>query len=342
MKKHLLFLLVCLFLTTYTHAQITVTPEFGSKLVGHWEFKSEADPYAATVGFPLIPAGTLDWVEVDGVGTVRVDYSGTSNATNYFSYDINETNGFKVDDDEELKYKQFAMMFDLKMDAAKGSGNNLTSLYRPVGTSNDGRCFIKFDNGNIGVGGSAYSSSGFVKRGDWNRIILNIDKGADTYHIYVIRPDGMVLQKYAGASRSNVELTLNNVIQFFGDQGDSENGRFNVSQIALFNDFLTDDEINALMKETVTITKGTGISEIVSPTLDAENKCSSVQSLEISMSLTERYGNPVAVVTNAVASEIVRDGDVYKMTLSNISEGATVELSASLTETIPVDLTVGD
>lgn len=241
MKK--LFFLVCAaLLFSGAYAQLTNLPvNFNEeKLAGHWEFKTQATVFDATVGPDLNPTNLVpeDWQEVDGIPTLRINKP-ESNA-NSDSRGLVITHGMEANGESTTHVRKYAMMFDIKLDEGPDGGQNLISLFRPTATG-DGRAFIGFDTKRLGL--TQYLQNA-VLLGEWNRIILNIDLEANIYDMYAIHPNGDIkVQK--PTQRTDLALGIDSPLDFFGDE-DGENGRLNVSQIALFNDFLSDEDLEGL------------------------------------------------------------------------------------------------
>ncbi|WP_163632251.1 hypothetical protein, partial [Paludibacter sp. 221] len=250
MKKFLFF--VCISLLSFSaFAQLTNLPnKFNeAKLVGHWEFKSEAELFKATVGEDLISLMDETLIyhqEVDGVSTARLDLGGAVTSGMTVAHGIAANGG------SDTKVNNFAMMFDIKIDANKGgSGNeNLSALYWN-NAKDDGSTFVSFsDNTNAGrvngVGLSTYGTD-LLLPGDWNRIILNVNLESSKYDIYVVHND-RTIRTNSAASQGGVELIAGKDVVFCGDYAKgTEYGRYNVSQIALFNNYLTAKEIENLV-----------------------------------------------------------------------------------------------
>lgn len=221
------------------------------KLAGLWEFKNQNIPLKATKGNDLVigdPSITY-WQEVDGVSTMRLDGK-VKPALPLFS-GMSVEHGLSATDGTN-KVQKFCLMYDIKIDPNKGGGANLSSLYY-TGTKTDGCIFVSFsDNSNAarinGVGNSTYGTD-ILAPGEWQRIILNFDLSESKQDIYVVHQDGTI--KYQGKSGDpeRNHIVSDKLLYLLGDNpADDEHGRVNISRIALFNDVLTEDELDNLMK----------------------------------------------------------------------------------------------
>lgn len=202
------------------------------KLVGYWSFNDNVNLYEAknTGASALTPSGDPIYQLIDEVGTLRMDYAATGKYLQLTNHGI--PNG----DD-------YCIMMDIKIDKEIGSGAQITSLFRGS-DSGDGYYFVGFDNSNTrknAIGYGEYESN-CLNPGGWNRIIINVRSTEDKARLYVIHPDGTIKMNLRTSKRT---LNENGIIQFFGDD-DGENGRLNVSQIALFNKSLSFYELAKL------------------------------------------------------------------------------------------------
>ncbi|MDH8701189.1 hypothetical protein M2138_000528 [Dysgonomonadaceae bacterium PH5-43] len=247
-----LFLLVCaVFLYTGAFAQFTNfnSPTKVSSLAGLWEFKTAETDTVATVGGESMALTIQNkeltyWQKVDGVGTMRLDVGAKVASGFALTHGLTETT------EGSNKVEKYAVMYDLKMDANKGTGQNLSSILYTK-SKGDGNFFVSFSDGASGrvngVGCGKYKENALLPS-DWNRIILNIDLTAasNKINIYVAHEDGTVVY-YGGVTDANQWIIPDGLLYLLGDNhGDNEYGRFNVSQIALFNNTLTADEIATL------------------------------------------------------------------------------------------------
>ncbi|NDV47610.1 hypothetical protein D0T49_11180, partial [Paludibacter sp. 221] len=257
MKKTYFYLfLLLVFLSGYTQSgraetltNLSTDFTLNSKLVGHWEFKSAAELFKATKGSDLTSLMTEDLIYhavVDGISTVRIDFGGAVTSGMSVAHGIAANGGGTT-----TEVKNFAMMFDIKIDANKGgsTNENLSALYWN-GNRTDGSIFVSFSDGasnrKNGVGLGTYKTD-LLLPGDWNRIILNANLENDKYDIYVIHSDKTIRTNF-DTSQGGVELRTDKNLVFCGDYNkDKEYGRYNVSQIAIFNDCLTATEIDSFI-----------------------------------------------------------------------------------------------
>ncbi|MDH8701037.1 hypothetical protein M2138_000375 [Dysgonomonadaceae bacterium PH5-43] len=242
MKRLFFFMISCALIVSSASAQLTSLPFTvnDNKLVGLWEFKTQADAFKATKGEDLTPTliTAEDWVEVDGIPTIRINKPESNAAADQRGLAVEH--GIAANGGSETHVNNYSIVFDVKVDATSGGGQNLISLFRP-GTSGDGRAFLGFDTKRMGL--TSYTPNAILL-GEWNRFILNVNIEKSTYHMYAIHPDGTIT-KNLSLNKTNVPLTADGMIEFFGDE-DGENGRLNVAKIALFNDFLNAEELEGL------------------------------------------------------------------------------------------------
>ncbi|MCC8147021.1 MAG: cadherin-like beta sandwich domain-containing protein [Bacteroidales bacterium] len=249
--KKLFFLLCTVFLFSGTYAQLTdLTTVFNeNKLVGHWEFKNALNPGQATKGEPIVLNGGAAYQVVDGVGSVRIEKDPANGYTNYLSINHNLTS-----DDASTFKRNYCLLMDAKLDLDQ----NYTALYR-FGSEDDADIFARGTGvtgtavvGSIGLNGGGLGYSPELAQAGWNRIIVNakLDNGnISSMSIYVVYPDGTVKSYERNGTITTPDRFSINIAQEIMVAGDNdrENGNLNISRLALFNDYLTEAELNDLM-----------------------------------------------------------------------------------------------
>ncbi|MCC8145786.1 MAG: metallophosphoesterase [Bacteroidales bacterium] len=220
------------------------------KLVGHWEFNNSGTPGEATKGKNATLHGSAKYESVDGVGTVRIEQDASGSYQNYVSVE----HGLASDESSNKYVRNYCLVMDAKLDLDK----SYTALYR-FGSAGDSDIFARGTGagspavfGSVGLNGGGLGYSPELVQTGWNRIVVNakLDAGtASTIVIYVCYPNGEI-KKYdktgAISSPDRFSIVVANPIMLSGDD-DKENGNLNIAQVALFNAFLSDAEINDIL-----------------------------------------------------------------------------------------------
>jgi hypothetical protein len=106
--------------------------------------------------------------------------------------------------------------------------------------TNDGDCFVRTSTGQLGVGGTGYSSEGILAE-TWYRMIINVDNLTGLYDIYL--DTRKILQGSAGFIDGRFALAPT-LLLFADDNG--EDAPLLVSMVAIYNRPLTQHEIDNL------------------------------------------------------------------------------------------------
>ncbi|MCC8145784.1 MAG: metallophosphoesterase [Bacteroidales bacterium] len=212
-----------------------------NKLIGHWEFNdSGVVPVKADNGVSLTVtnAGGVRYVEEDGINAAYVTNSSVGGPTpNYltFTHNLPPTEGTEV--------KEYCIVMDIK--------TSLVTSYLPLLWSHsftgDADIFVK-QAGSMGLqgGGLGYTEDGFIQNG-WNRIVINANLSNNQLDFYVVYPNGVRKEyKKAVTTTDRFSLRSDSSSDIFRDNGD-EDGDAYIAQLALFNTFLTDEEINGIL-----------------------------------------------------------------------------------------------
>lgn len=111
----------------------------------------------------------------------------------------------------------------------------------------DGDIFVKKD-GSMGISGFGldYTDAGFVQA-DWNRIVINADLSNMQLDFYCVYPDGTKKEsKKKITNSSRFSLQANSFSDIFRDNG-NEDGDAHIAQLAIFNTFLSEDELEQIL-----------------------------------------------------------------------------------------------
>jgi len=216
-----LFILFFFFISNQLFAQ-----QWPTSLVGRWTFDNPNDLLNATIGNNLTLTGTHTLVS----GFTWSDSAIAIGVGSYYTC----THGIAANGGGSLVNK-YSILFDIKIDNPK----QYHCFYQTnQENTNDGEVFIN-PFSQIGISGTGYS--GFsLKANEWYRIIITVDLG-NSIRYYV---DGkLVLDGVSQAIDGRYSLDPN--ILFFADE-DGEDNPVYVSQIAMFNNSLTNNEVRLL------------------------------------------------------------------------------------------------
>ncbi len=210
-----------IFISTLTNAQ-----QWPTCLVGRWTFDNPSNLLEATVGNDLLLTGThslapgfnlTDQAVAIGVGSYYTCNHGI--ASNGGGSYVNE----------------YSILFDIKMDNPK---QYYSFIQTNQTNSNDGDIFIN-PNSQIGVSATGYS--GFsLKANEWYRVVITVDLGS-SIRFFV---DGKLVLD--GISQAvDGRFSLDPTLLFFADDN-GEDHQIIVSQIALFNSVLENNQVSSL------------------------------------------------------------------------------------------------
>ncbi len=221
-----------------------------AELVGLWRFDDATNLGKATIGNDLVlknEKGTIS--SVDGIGAG--DKAAAVGPGDSFSltHDI-DPNGGSND-----YVNQYTILYDLNT-RTNGWRSLLQTSAGP--NDNDGDYWIS-PSGNLGVGLIGYSS-GSVEENTWYRIVFSANIGGDlnpdmegdqSFMATVIDiNDDVVFTHFHGSQglngRHSFYSTPNlNIVHFFADN-DGEDGEIYVTQLAMFDGFMTQSQAEAL------------------------------------------------------------------------------------------------
>ncbi|MFH2142388.1 MAG: fibronectin type III domain-containing protein [Bacteroidota bacterium] len=197
---------------------------FPASLIGHWTFDNTSNLTQASLGNDLVLTGSHTVVP----GPVAGDTAVAIGPGSYYTC----THGISANGGGTL-VNEYSIMFDFMI-----ADPMIWHCFYQTNTSNsnDGEVFIN-TSGNIGVSSTGYS--GFsVQPNTWHRLVVAVDLG--TSFKYFI--DGqLVLNGTSQILDGRFSLDIPDVLFFADDNG--EDNLINISQIALFNAPLTDNEV---------------------------------------------------------------------------------------------------
>ena len=195
-------------------------------LVGQWGYDG-ATGLEATAGSDLALTGSH--TKVAGIDGGDGAYDGAYQVGNGDYYTVDNTGG---------PANTYTLLLDFKAINVPGYSSLLDT-----GTGGDGDVFLRYNSPSV-VGGSArlgaYSGN-VITHGTWYRLVIRIDETvAGDFDL-----DGSNLFSCSPPSHPN-GMTLQSAFDLFSDNGGGEEGDTVVSNAALWNRYLTDDEVVAL------------------------------------------------------------------------------------------------
>lgn len=210
-----------------------------SKLSGYWTFDDKNQPFATLQGNATItPSGNCLWVqgvnETDGAIDIK------TGVDNYLrvNHDIapNGSSG------RALRVNDYAMMFDVCFYDL----SDCRSFYQSNSQNEGDGSFFVWGDGHVGLGGSVgYSEDGLIQENKWTRVVLNVRLGKDDGCFYEMYINGKKVFSGEKVAADNKDMSLEQAVLLFADNNE-ENGGTLVSRYALFNTWLTEDEISDL------------------------------------------------------------------------------------------------
>lgn len=200
---------------------------FPASLVGRWTFENISNLTQATIGNDLVLNGTHTLVPGINAGDNAISIGTGSYYT--CNHGIAANGGGTT-------VNEYSIMYDFMItDPMVWHCFYQTNITN----SNDGEVFIN-TSGNIGISSTGYT--GFsVQPNTWHRLVIVVDLGS-SFKYYM---DGhLILNATSQAVNGRFSLDIPSVL-FFADDNNEDNV-INVSQIALFNVPLNDNEVSQL------------------------------------------------------------------------------------------------
>mgnify|MGYP001357382957 CR=1 FL=1 len=209
---------------------------FAAEPVGLWEFEDPSDLGAASIGSPLLLNGTVT-ASVDVPGAADVARTAYLTVTNPIG-----ANG----DEAATRSNQFTIVIDMMVpDFTDGGADNgnFTGILE-FNSGGDGDYFIRKQTGNTELGVAAINytgSSGTFLSNTWYRFVYAVDNGGVGRSVYL---NGVKI----GDNNSNNTLdydraSIASTFGIFQDNTTAEQSRVIVSNIALYDERLSDQEI---------------------------------------------------------------------------------------------------
>jgi hypothetical protein len=222
--KIILFLLLFLFTSIFSNLFSQIFPV---SLVGRWTFENTSNLTQATNGNDLMLNGTHTLVPGINAGDNAISIGAGSYYT--CNHGIAANGG-------GTNVNEYSIMYDFMItDPMVWHCFYQTSMTN----SNDGDVFIN-TSGNIGISSTGYTGYS-VQPNTWHRLVIVVDLGAN-FKYYI---DGhLILNATNQTVDGRFSLDIPSVL-FFADDN-SEDNTINVSQIALFNTPLNDNEVSQL------------------------------------------------------------------------------------------------
>jgi hypothetical protein len=185
--------------------------------VGLWEFNHPQNLLTATIGRDLQLRGTH--LAIAGTqaedGAVRVGIG---------SYYVCE-HGL-VPPGQGAKVNRFSLLIDYRLPAI---GPWYCFYQTDQANQNDGDCFVRANDGAIGVGQTGYSTAR-SRAGLWQRLIVSVDNALGVYRIYL---DGDLILNGA-AQPVDGRFSLGSTVLLFADEN-GEDAPLDVSQVAIYD-----------------------------------------------------------------------------------------------------------
>ena len=197
---------------------------FPASMVGRWTFENISNLTQATLGNDLVLNGMHTLVPGINAGDNAVSISAGSYYT--CNHGIAANGGGTT-------VNEYSIMYDFMI----ADPMVWHCFYQTnITNSNDGEVFIN-TTGNIGISSTGYTGYS-VQPNKWHRLVIVVDLGT-SFKYYI---DGhLILNATSQAVDSRFSLDIPSVL-FFADDN-SEDNTINVSQIALFNAPLNDNEV---------------------------------------------------------------------------------------------------
>ena len=218
--------IIILLLSTEIFSLNLISENFPSSLVGRWTFDNSADLLEANVGNRLTKVGNCLAVEgsAESDGAVRIGVG------SYFA----ATHGITPNGGGSL-VNNYTIVMDVKIPAS----SMWYALYQTdITNKNDGDWFVS-PSGNIGIGEVGYTNKA-LQIEQWYRIAISVSNGV-RYDYYI---DG---DKALSGNKGTVDgrFALASKVLFFADEN-SEDNIFDVSDIQIYSEDLSDEEIKSL------------------------------------------------------------------------------------------------
>lgn len=206
-----------------------------NKLSGHWTFDDKTRPYVAVKGNVMEPSGDCRWVQGtdEADGAIEIP----TGVENYLKivHDI-RPNGITGTSE---RVNEYALLYDIRFSELAAFSSLIQT---DLTNQSDGGLSVR-SNGSIGRAGTiGYSAGDVIKKGEWVRLVVNVSLGEDEHCFYNIYVNGCKVFSGERVELDNVYFSLEDAVLLFADD-DGDNGHVQVSRFALFNTWLTDDEI---------------------------------------------------------------------------------------------------
>ncbi len=203
-----------------------------AELVGLWEFENSGDLTAATTGIDLALTGS----DLAVAGSGGADAGATQLGVGSF---YTMTHGIAPNGGGSF-VNQWSLVMDIQIPQAS-FGSWLTFYQTNTSNSNDGDGFIRPSSptGAVGVGATGYSTN-TLDAETWYRVVFSVDN-AGFHHTYV---DG-VLWVDGDAQGTDGRFSLDPVLNILADN-DGDDAPLNVSNLAIFDEALTDGQVAGL------------------------------------------------------------------------------------------------
>ncbi|MCL4181189.1 MAG: metallophosphoesterase [Verrucomicrobia bacterium] len=189
--------------------------------VGAWGFDNPADLLQASAGGDLVLEGAHTAVPGLGAGdgAIRIGIG------SYYRCEHGVTpNG------SGNYVNQYSLLFDFRIPQF---GPWYCFFQTSPANQNDGDCFVRANDGAIGVGQTGYSAMR-AQPGVWQRLLIAVDNAAGIYDIYL---DGELILDGAPQSIDG-RFALDPTVLFFADEN-GEDAPIDVTRIAIYDRALT-------------------------------------------------------------------------------------------------------
>jgi hypothetical protein len=211
----------------------------------HWKFDDAANLTAATIGNALEYAkGTgagfeCPTADITGFTAIAGPKSDNKAVRINMRYSFRARHGIPAPTDGASIITEYTLMFDFQLPVI---GVYYTFFQTDPGNAGDGDCFVR-PAGTIGVGSTGYTENPVVTTANvWHRLVVSVKLGAPSYNYYL---DGEPIRKVStplDPTRFGLDLTY---LLFFADDSDEDND-IDISEIAIWNEALDDDQIKKL------------------------------------------------------------------------------------------------
>lgn len=189
--------------------------------VGAWDFDDSQQPLAATVGAPLKLRGTHEIIAGPwaGNGAVRIGIGSYYECAHGISPNGSGT-----------MVNRYSLLVDFRIPKL---GPWYCFFQTDPANKSDGDCFLRANDGAVGVGQTGYSSTP-ARSGVWQRLVVAVDNSAGVYRLYL---DGELILR-GNPQAVDGRFSLAPTLLLFADEN-GEDAAIDVARVAIYDVCLT-------------------------------------------------------------------------------------------------------